>query len=149
MNGLAAIRRLARAGGPVIAIDHRRGALGLRSGLKFIRGLGCNGHSHVEFRRDPRDGVYKLMEINPGIRQWHEPRGGDRGRLPAIAYRDLLGESQAAVTSKDKRKRWAVTLYAGTKPAIPRLPYRDGVFSLTDRVPSIAQTARLVRGLVR
>ncbi len=118
-------------------------------GLKFIRGLGFHGLSQVEFKRDPRDGAYKLMEINPRIWQWHGLAAATGVDLPAIAYRDLLGESQPAVTSKGKRKRWAVTLYAGTKPAVPRLPYRDGVFSLTDPVPSIAQTARLVRGLVR
>src|SRR5918912_4420191 len=33
VNGLSAIRALARNGVPVVAIDHRRGALGLRSRL--------------------------------------------------------------------------------------------------------------------
>ena len=117
-------------------------------GLQFIRGLGFHGLSQVEFKRDPRDGVYKLMEINPRIWQWHGLAAATGVDLPAIAYRDLLGESQSPVTSKGKRKRWAVTLHAGTKPAVPRLPYRDGVFSL-DRSRAVDRPDRPARSRAR
>ncbi len=118
-------------------------------GLAYIRGLGFHGISQIEFKRDPRDGLYKLMEINPRIWQWHGLAAAVGVDLPRIAYWDLLGARLPPATSKGKTKRWAVTLHAGTRPAVPRLPYMDGVFSLGDPVPSIAQTARLVRGLVR
>ena len=36
-----------------------------------LRAVGFHGISQVEFKRDPRDGVYKLMEINPRLWQWH------------------------------------------------------------------------------
>ena len=118
-------------------------------GLAYIRGLGFHGVSQVEFKRDPRDGVYKLMEINPRIWQWHGLAAKVGVDLPRIAYWDLLGARLPAVTSKGKTGRWAVTLYGKTKPKVPRLPYTDGVFSLGDPVPSVAQVVRSVRGLVR
>lgn len=33
-------------------------------GRELIRKLGFNGYSCTEFKKDPRDGVYKLMEVN-------------------------------------------------------------------------------------
>jgi D-aspartate ligase len=122
----------------------------VEQGLAYIRGLGFHGLSHVEFKRDHRDGVYKLMEINPRIWQWHGLAAASGVDLPKIAYWDLLGARLPPATSKGVgRKRWSVTLSAGSSPAVPRLPYTDGVFSLADPVPAIAQVARLVRGLVR
>ncbi len=36
-------------------------------GLKFLKGIGYFGLGAVEFKRDPRDGVLKLMECNPRL----------------------------------------------------------------------------------
>jgi D-aspartate ligase len=36
----------------------------IEPGRKLLRALGYQGFSCMEFKRDPRDGVYKLMEIN-------------------------------------------------------------------------------------
>ena len=60
-------------------------------GLAYIRGLGFHGISQIEFKRDPRDGVYKLMEINPRIWQWHGLAAAVGVDVPRIAYWDLLG----------------------------------------------------------
>ena len=40
------------------------------AGLRLLAALDYAG-SQVEFKRDPRDGRYKLMEINPRLYQWH------------------------------------------------------------------------------
>ena len=118
-------------------------------GLAYIRGLGFHGVSQVEFKRDPRDGVYKLMEINP----WTSARGTASWRRFCSTSRRRGDRTSSGVhgscTSKGSTGRWAVTLYGKTKPKVPRLPYTDGVFSLGDPVPSVAQVVRSVRGLVR
>lgn len=36
----------------------------VESGRKILKALNFNGYSCTEFKRDPRDGVFKLMEIN-------------------------------------------------------------------------------------
>ena len=66
------------------------------AGLRFLRGLGFHGISQVEFKRDPRDGRFKLMEINPRLWQWHGLAAACGVDLPLIAYRDLTGEPRRA-----------------------------------------------------
>jgi hypothetical protein len=42
--------------------------------VRLLQGLGYVGHARVQLKKDPRDGVAKLMEINcrPGYRIWCE-----------------------------------------------------------------------------
>jgi len=58
-------------------------------GLGFLRGIGYRGFASLEFKRDDRDGVLKLIEVNP------EPQTGlprDCGvDFPMIEYLDLGG----------------------------------------------------------
>ena len=61
------------------------------AGLRFLAALDFRGLSQVELKRDPRDGRYKLMEINPRLYQWHGLAAACGVDLPRIAYADLLG----------------------------------------------------------
>jgi predicted ATP-grasp superfamily ATP-dependent carboligase len=117
----------------------------VEQGRAYLLGLGCYGLSQVEFKRDPRDGVYKLMEVNPRLWQWHGLSAACGVDFPRIAYWDLLGARLPPATTNGVRKRWAVTLLGGTRPAIPRPPYVEAVFSLSDPKPALAQVARIVR----
>jgi hypothetical protein len=70
--------------------------------------------------------------------------------LVRIAYRDLLGDRPEPVPQPHlDGKRWAITLMAGHSPAIPRLPYTDGVFAVDDPGPALVQVARLVQRAIR
>lgn len=70
----------------------------LEPGRKFLRAMGYSGYSCTEFKRDPRDGVYKLMETNGrhnrstllatrcGVNfPWIEYRHRVRGELPVAS----------------------------------------------------------------
>jgi D-aspartate ligase len=39
--------------------------------VRLIRAMGFTGILEVEFKRDPRDGGYKLLDINPRLWGWH------------------------------------------------------------------------------
>lgn len=121
----------------------------VEQGLRLLRRVGFHGISQVEFKRDPRDGVYKLMEINPRLWQWHGLAAACGVDLSQIAYRDLLGRPQTAVRMNGAGKRWAISLMSGSQPAFLRPPYVDAVFSLDDPLPAVAQAVRLVRGALR
>jgi D-aspartate ligase len=117
----------------------------VKSGLELLRALGFHGLSQVEFKRDPRDGAYKLMEVNPRLFQWHGLAAACGVDLPLIAYRDLTGEQVDPVSANGSRKRWAITLLPGESPAPQRPPYVDAVFARDDLRPALVQVARLLR----
>ena len=121
----------------------------VEQGLTLLRGLGFHGLSQVEFKRDHRDGAYKLMEVNPRLWQWHPLAAACGVDLPRIAYEDLIGIRRAPVRQNGASKRWAITFVGGTKPAFVRPPYVDAVFARDDPGPALAQAVRLVRGRLR
>jgi len=114
-------------------------------GLALLRALGHTGLSQVEFKRDPRDGVFRLMEVNPRLWQWHGLAAACGVDLPLIAYEDLVGERPGPATMNGRRRRWAITLLPGESPAPQRPPYVDAVFAPDDLKPALVQVARLIR----
>jgi D-aspartate ligase len=118
------------------------------AGLRFLRGLGFHGISQVEFKRDPRDGRFKLMEINPRLWQWHGLAAACGVDLPLIAYRDLTGEQVAPASANGSGKRWAISVMPGERPAVPRPPYVDAVFAKDDLRPGLVHMARVARSVL-
>ena len=119
------------------------------SALRLLEGFGYFGLSQVEFKRDPRDGKFKLMEINPRLWQWHGLAAACGIDLPRIAYADLVGKPPPAATMIGEGKRWAITLLPGERPALQRPPYVDAVFARDDPKPAAVHLARVVRSALR
>jgi D-aspartate ligase len=117
--------------------------------LRLLGAFDYFGLSQVEFKRDPRDGKFKLMEINPRLWQWHGLAAACGVDLPRIAYADLIGETPEQVTMNGKRKRWAITLMPGESPAFQRPPYVEAVFARDDPKPAAVHLARVVRSALR
>jgi predicted ATP-grasp superfamily ATP-dependent carboligase len=117
--------------------------------LALLRAFGYRGLSQVEFKRDPRDGRFKLMEINARLWQWHGLATACGVDLPRIAYADLTGEELPPAQMNGNGKRWAITLLPGERPAPQRPPYVDAVFATDDPKPAVVQLARVVRSAVR
>ena len=118
----------------------------VEQGLALLRALGFHGLSQVEFKRDPRDGSFRLMEVNPRLWQWHGLAAACGVDLPWIAYRDLLGERVDPVRQQpDDRRRWAITFVGSLRPARARVPYVDAVLARDDLRPQVVQLAGIVR----
>jgi D-aspartate ligase len=117
----------------------------VEQGLRLLRALGHTGLSQVEFKRDPRDGTLRLMEINPRLWQWHGLAAACGVDLPWIAYEDLIGHRPEPVSMNGGRRRWAITLQPGEWPAPQRPPYVDAVFARDDLKPALVQAARFLR----
>jgi predicted ATP-grasp superfamily ATP-dependent carboligase len=115
------------------------------AGLELLRRLGCNGLSQVEFRLDPRDARYKLMEVNPRLWQWHSLAAACGVDFPVIAYRDLTGERVAPVRMDGRRRVWAITLMPHERPVFPRPPFVEATFALDDPKPALVHAARSLR----
>lgn len=119
------------------------------SGLRFLAALEYRGLSQVEFKRDPRDGRYKLMEINPRLYQWHGLAAACGVDLPRLAFCDLLGLPCPRAEMTHEGKRWAITLLSGERPVLLRPPYVEAVFARDDLRPALAHAARLAKGVFR
>jgi predicted ATP-grasp superfamily ATP-dependent carboligase len=114
----------------------------VEQGLALLRALSFHGISQVEMIRDPRDGRYKLIEVNPRLWQWHGLAAACGVDLPWIAYRDLIGERLPPVLRHGSGKRWAITVMAGASHALQRRPYVDAVFAKDDPKPALVHFAR-------
>jgi D-aspartate ligase len=117
--------------------------------FRLLHAFGYRGLSQVEFKRDPRDGRYKLMEINARLWQWHGLATACGVDLPRIAYADLTGAEIPDADMNGHGKRWAITLLPGERPAPQRPPYVDAVFSLDDPKPGLIHLARVARSALR
>jgi D-aspartate ligase len=117
--------------------------------LRLLGAFDYFGLSQVEFKRDPRDGKFKLMEINPRLWQWHALAAACGVDFPQIAYADLIGQTPEPVTMYGEGMRWAITLMPGEGPAFQRPPYVDAVFARDDTKPAAVHLARVVRSAFR
>ena len=114
------------------------------SGLKLLRALEFHGIGQVEWKRDPRDGRLKLIEVNPRLWQWHGLAGACGADVAQIAYWDLMGASLAPARTDGSGLRWSITLMTDRGVVLQRPPYVDGVLALDDPKPGLVNTARFV-----
>jgi predicted ATP-grasp superfamily ATP-dependent carboligase len=125
--------------------------------LALLSALGFHGIAQTEFRLDPRDGRFKLMEVNPRLWQWHGLARACGVDVPRIAYFDVLGRPQIPVSTGPQHdgRRWAVAaahLRASRQEGTPlRRALREigpgaveGTFDRRDPLPAIVQAGGLV-----
>jgi len=129
------------------------------AGLRLLAELGYHGVSQVEFKRDPRDGRYKLMEVNARHWLWHSLAAASGVNLSYVAYRDALGDPYMTPRQVDGR-RWILTLKdvmdsrreisrgelsAGAWVKSLRGTRVDGMLSVRDPLPGAVNTYRMAR----
>jgi predicted ATP-grasp superfamily ATP-dependent carboligase len=62
-------------------------------GTKFLREIDYYGLCEVEFIKDPRDGIFKFLEVNPRIWGWHTIALRAGVNLPYMLYLDMINRS--------------------------------------------------------
>ena len=60
-------------------------------GLRFFRAMEWRGPGSIEFKRDDRDGKWKLIELNPRLWQQHALAAACGMNFPLIQYLDVTG----------------------------------------------------------
>ena len=139
------LRQTPRAIGTARVAEARWDPALAEQGLALLRALRFHGIAQVEFKRDPRDGVFKLIEVNPRLWEWHGLAAACGVDLPRIAYLDATGERPASVRMHGDGKRWAITLARGAAPALQRPPYVDAMLAWDDPRPAVVHLARVLR----
>ncbi len=77
-----------------------------RSGLQLVQALNYKGVVSPEFKRDPRDGRFKLMEVNPRSILTTYLAVCSGVDIPYIAYQDARGEPVEAISSYHEGVKW-------------------------------------------
>jgi predicted ATP-grasp superfamily ATP-dependent carboligase len=126
----------------------------------FLTGIGYRGPVDMDFRRDPADGSYHLLDVNPRLggvfRLFEDGRGLDVARA---MYLDLIGEPVEQARQREGRrfvnegaflvamlKSWRTTLRT------PRTTIRElhgaemRTFRLKDPFPFLVHMATVIRG---
>jgi predicted ATP-grasp superfamily ATP-dependent carboligase len=74
--------------------------------IRMLTELGYYGLVGVEFKRDPRDGEYRMLEINPRAVNTIGLAAGCGVDLPYIAFQDATGGSVPSSSSWESDVKW-------------------------------------------
>jgi len=100
------IRQIPPGFGDTTCTDSCSGPEVIDLSIRFFQGICYQGLGGVEFKQDPRDGQFRLVEIN--ARSLHT--GGIASAcgvdLPFIAYQDMLGKHVKRKTSFQEGIKW-------------------------------------------
>jgi predicted ATP-grasp superfamily ATP-dependent carboligase len=131
--------------------------------IRLIGEMGFTGLVEVEYKRDPRDGVYKLLDINPRVWGWHTLCGRAGVDFPYLAWLLARGEEvpelRAAAGARWVRLstdlptslreiaqgRLSVRTYLRSL----RGPVESAIFARDDPRPGLLELPLLARVLVR
>jgi predicted ATP-grasp superfamily ATP-dependent carboligase len=90
-----------QTGSPRVLISKKMPEV-LEAGRKILRAMSFNGYACTEFKRDPRDGVYKLIEVNGRHNMSSTLSTGCGINFPLLEYNHLMfGERPSAQSFKE------------------------------------------------
>jgi D-aspartate ligase len=131
----------------------------LDQGLRLLRAAGYRGIAHVEFAHDPRDGEFRVLEVNTRLPVWAALAANRHLDLPRVAYDDLCGRDVAALPTFRGDLTWiylAKDLHVSLQMArrrelgprrflsdYLRRPKARAVFARDDPWPTVASVAYL------
>ncbi|MGA1869148.1 MAG: ATP-grasp domain-containing protein [bacterium] len=78
-------------------------------GSKFLKEINYYGLAEVEFMQDPRDGIFKFIEVNPRVWGWHTLAIGAGVDLPYLLYQDMIGKKVEAKPAVENLKWFRLT----------------------------------------
>jgi predicted ATP-grasp superfamily ATP-dependent carboligase len=88
----------------VFASDHHDDVHEL--GQRLLAAAGYRGLAHVEFVRDPRDGLLKVIEVNTRPPVWAGIATGPELAIARVAYDDLCGRGLDGEQTLTERLTW-------------------------------------------
>lgn len=139
-------------------------------GKKLIKAAGYYGISNTEFKKDPRDGIFKLIEINPRPGKWNYSVLASGINLPYMAYEEVHGKTVSPVGSTEQELIWIdsimdlyLALFGYKKAGLSEYSMSlrqwlrtiqgakrvDAIFKLNDPMPGIVYLHHLLRAAFR
>lgn len=98
--------------------------------IDFMQKIGYRGILDIGYRKDPRDSVYKVLDINPRVGQaFRLFTSEDDLDVVRVLYADLTGQPIASSITPREHRRWAIEDY----DLISAVDYhREGSLSVRD-----------------
>jgi D-aspartate ligase len=124
---------------------------------KFLSLINYYGIGEVEFMHDPRDGEFKLLELNPRIWGWHTLAIAAGADFPYLLYQDMVGQ-QIQTPSISNNVKWVrlttdvptvfMEIIKGNMTIGDYIASMEGkkeyaVFSFDDPIPFFAEIAMI------
>ncbi len=100
---------------------------------RFLRGIGYTGLVEIEFKRDPRDGRYKMLDVNPRTWAWHSLSRRAGIDFPYLAWLQASGEPVPPV----RARAGAAWVHMARDVIAAHLEMRRGRLSLAEYVRSL------------
>jgi predicted ATP-grasp superfamily ATP-dependent carboligase len=128
------------------------------AGRRFLESIGFDGLAEVEFKYDPRDGKYKILDVNPRTWGWHTLGKAAGMDFPYLLWRQAVGLPVAPIDTH-REAAWireitdvvSIAKSRNRAAAIKRLlmalvsrKFTSATFSLLDPVPFFAEFAKWV-----
>jgi predicted ATP-grasp superfamily ATP-dependent carboligase len=127
-------------------------------GCIFLKEINYYGLSEVEFKKDPRDGNYKLLEMNARTWLWHSLAIRCGVDFPYLQYMDIIHGQVKPVLSFRENVKW-VHFYTDFAISLNEIIHgrmrlgeylhslqgekENGVFSKDDIMPFVMETLML------
>jgi D-aspartate ligase len=123
------------------------------AGRRFLESIGFDGVAEVEFKFDPRDGKYKILDVNPRTWGWHTLGKAAGMDFPYLLWRQAVGLPVAPIATHHRaawiREITDVVAIAKSRnrmaevklllKALCRGKFTSATFSLLDPVPFFAE----------
>ena len=131
--------------------------------ITLLQKLGYVGVAEVEFKEDPRDGVLKVIEINPRLWAQHPLAARCGLDFAFLLYQGSLGVSPEKLGRQRDGIRWVAfdldlltvrQLFREGKMDVSRwigayrTPIEPDLFHMSDPGPAICQTAKLTKSFL-
>lgn len=131
----------------------------LDQGLRLLQAAGYTGIAHVEFAQDPRDGEFRVLEVNTRLPVWAALAANRHLDLPRIVYDDLSGREVSQLPTFKDDLTWVylakdvhVSLQMARRRELGprrflreylRQPKARAIFARDDPLPAVASLAYL------
>ena len=102
--------------------------------IRLLRHLKFQGLCDVEFKKDPLDQRFKIIEINPRVARWHSLTDAVGTDLSFTAFSDLIGEKVRPTQGFEEHVKW-VFLFRDVPTSIKLI--LNGMMSLSSWWKSI------------
>jgi D-aspartate ligase len=131
----------------------------LDQGLRLLQAAGYTGIAHVEFAQDPRDGEFRVLEVNTRLPVWAALASNRHLDLPRIVFDDLSGREVSPLATFKDDLTWVylakdvhVSLQMARRRELGprrflreylRQPKARAIFARDDPLPAVASLAYL------